>query len=75
MRENEIGLTHWQKAVRSAGNGQCVEVASVQSMIAIRDSKNPAQPALLYTTGEWAAFIDGVKKGEFDHFTQAGVGQ
>ncbi|MEU9886631.1 DUF397 domain-containing protein [Sphaerisporangium sp. NPDC051011] len=35
-------------------------------MIAVRDSKDPANPALLYTESEWQVFIDGAKNGEFD---------
>lgn len=35
-------------------------------MIAIRDSKNPAGPVLMYTPAELSAFLDGAKKGEFD---------
>ncbi|TDD21356.1 DUF397 domain-containing protein [Nonomuraea diastatica] len=32
---------------------------------AVRDSKNPTGPALIFTPGEWNAFISGVKSGEF----------
>jgi len=58
----------WQKAVKSANNGACVEVARLGSMIAVRDSKEPKGPALTYNSNEWSAFLDGVKRGEFDHF-------
>jgi hypothetical protein len=37
-------------------------------MIAVRDSKDPDGPVLLYTPREWDAFLDGVKRGEFDGF-------
>ncbi len=36
-------------------------------MVAVRDSKNPSGAILFYTPEEWSAFIDGAKKGEFDH--------
>jgi hypothetical protein len=36
-------------------------------MILLRDSKHPAAPPFRYTMREMAAFIDGAKKGEFDH--------
>jgi Domain of unknown function (DUF397) len=57
----------WRKAARSntVGN-QCVEVAHLREGIAVRDSKDPEGPKLLFTAGEWEAFIDGVKGGEFD---------
>jgi hypothetical protein len=35
--------------------------------IEVRDSKNPEGPGLRFTPGEWAAWLDGAKKGEFDH--------
>jgi hypothetical protein len=35
-------------------------------MLAMRDSKDPDGPVLMYTPAEWHAFLDGVKKGEFD---------
>lgn len=56
----------WRKAQSSTGNGACVEVASMNDMVAVRDSKNPKGPALTYTAAEWRAFLDGAKKGEFD---------
>ncbi|GAA4595786.1 DUF397 domain-containing protein [Planotetraspora phitsanulokensis] len=57
----------WRKAVRSntVGN-QCVEVALLSQGVAVRDSKNPEGPNLMFTAGEWDAFVDGVKGGEFD---------
>ncbi|WP_308016135.1 DUF397 domain-containing protein [Nonomuraea aurantiaca] len=33
--------------------------------MAIRDSKDPHGPALIFTSGEWAAFLAGAKDGEF----------
>ena len=57
----------WRKARRSTGNGACVELAPVDGMVAIRDSKDPDGPILRYTAAEWHAFLDGAKKGEFDN--------
>jgi hypothetical protein len=56
----------WLKAQSSAGNGQCVEIASAAGRIAIRDSKDPDGPILVYTPGEFRAFLDGARNGEFD---------
>ena len=44
----------------------CVEVAFVEEAIAVRDSKNPTGPALIFTAAEWDAFVGGAKDGEFD---------
>lgn len=58
----------WVKSSNSGDDpDQCVEVAPLSSGgRAVRDSKNQAGPALHFTPGEWSAFIEGAKAGEFD---------
>lgn len=55
----------WRTSSR-CGTGACVQVAAVNGMVAVRDSKNPHGPVLTYTPQEWADFIAGAKNGEFD---------
>ncbi len=55
----------WFKSTKSANNGQCVEVAFVDGQVAVRDSKNPSGPALVFSVAEWSAFVGGVAAGEF----------
>ncbi|MFC0865798.1 MULTISPECIES: DUF397 domain-containing protein [Sphaerimonospora] len=64
----------WRKSSRSTNGGDCVEVAVVSAsgghktgelLYAVRDSKNPDGPALIFTPSEWEAFVLGVKDGEF----------
>lgn len=60
----------WRKASRSIGQGGCVEVAPLGDDglgVAVRDSKNPGGPALVFTAREWDCFLDGAAKGEFDN--------
>lgn len=57
----------WRKSSRSGGNGNCVEAASLPGgAVAVRNSRFPQGPALIYTREEMAAFLEGVKDGEFD---------
>lgn len=57
----------WRKASASNPTGNCVEVAELaDGGVAVRNSRHPAGPVLVYTRAEIAAFITGVRAGEFD---------
>ncbi len=61
--------TPWRTATMSGG-GNCVQVKSQNDLIVIGNSRFADGPFLSYTPDEWAAFLDGAKKGEFDDFLQ-----
>ena len=63
----DLERVEWRKSTRSGPfTDNCVEVAFVGEAIAVRDSKNPGAAPLIFTPGEWDAFVGGAKDGEFD---------
>ena len=61
------GVT-WQKSRRSNPNGNCVELAKLpDGAVALRNSRDPQGPALIYTRAEIEAFILGAADGDFDN--------
>ena len=65
--------TPWVKARASGGNnGSCIELRRHAGLIEVRDTKDKGEgPILKFTDAELAAFLDGAKKGEFDHLLPA----
>jgi hypothetical protein len=49
-------------------HGDCVEVGQLpEGSVTVRDTKDPdRRTELVFTRDEWAAFVLGVKAGEFD---------
>lgn len=64
---DRLGGVDWRRSRWSGAVGNCVEVATLASgEIAVRNSRFPSGPALIYTRAEMAAFLAGAKDGEFD---------
>ena len=67
MTELDLSRAAWHKSSHSSQDGNCVEVATnLDRIVAVRDSKDPHGPALIFTPGEWQTFAAGVKSGNFD---------
>lgn len=65
---SDIRWAGWQKSSHSGYNNSCFEIARLRDdRIGVRDTKDRgAGPVLVFTQGEWTAFLTGVKDGEFD---------
>ena len=68
MAATELQGVVWQKSRHSNSQGSCVELARLPGGdVAMRNSRHPDGPALVYTPAEIEALLLGVKDGEFDH--------
>lgn len=66
----------WRKSRHSNPNGNCVELAELPGgSVAVRNSRHPAGPALVYTGPEIKAFLRSAKDGEFDDLIETSVNQ
>jgi hypothetical protein len=67
VNETDLSRAVWRKSSRSGGYGEnCVEIAGLDTAVAVRDSKNPAGPALIFRTAHWRTFARSVKHGTYD---------
>ncbi|WP_040686801.1 DUF397 domain-containing protein [Nocardia vinacea] len=63
----DLAGADWFKSSRSGGSSNCVEVAFLpNTLVGVRDSKNPSGPALMFTPAEWSAFTAATTRGDFD---------
>lgn len=62
-----LGPEGWRKPWSGSNGGNCVEAKPLgDGRVALRQSTDPDGPALIYTTDEMTAFIEGAKAGEAD---------
>ena len=66
----DLSRAEWVKSSYSSGDeGQCVEfapgVAATAGVVPVRDSKNPAGPALTFSLEAWGSFTAAVRSGRF----------
>jgi hypothetical protein len=53
----------WQRS-SFCNIGECLEVADLGELVAVRSSKNPDGTILTFPAGIWQDFIDEVKSGD-----------
>jgi Domain of unknown function (DUF397) len=71
MPATDLVGVEWQKSRRSNPSGNCVEVAQLSDgQVALRNSRHPDGPALIYTQAEMSAFVLGARDGDFDQLVK-----
>ncbi|WP_045747636.1 DUF397 domain-containing protein [Actinoplanes rectilineatus] len=66
MNRPDFSSAKWRKSTGS-GDGGCVEVAYVDGVIGVRDTKDSGSgPILMFNEREWTAFLAGSLAGEFN---------
>ncbi|GAB2572667.1 hypothetical protein GCM10027168_01890 [Streptomyces capparidis] len=66
-----ISEADWHSSSYSQVNGgECVQwapgYAKAQGIVPVRDSKDPAGPALTFSPDGWASFVAAVRRGDFE---------
>lgn len=68
MAARDLQGVVWRKSRHSNSQGTCVEFAKLpDGDVAVRNSRFPDGPALVYTPAEMEAMMLGMKDGEFDY--------
>jgi Domain of unknown function (DUF397) len=57
-----LRAARWKKSSRSNNQVNCVEVALIEPMTGVRDSKHPHGPALLFPSTAFARFLTGIQR-------------
>ena len=66
--ETTNGSVEWIRSSTAGNSGEYVEMRRIGDVIEVRDAKDgEVGPTLRFTPAEWDAWLDGAKKGEFDH--------
>ncbi|MBO2447962.1 DUF397 domain-containing protein [Actinomadura barringtoniae] len=59
-----VEIASWRKSSHSGSDGgECIEVAPLSPHIAVRDSKDPDGPKLVFDAADWRTFTRRIKAG------------
>ncbi|REE96341.1 DUF397 domain-containing protein [Thermomonospora umbrina] len=65
MNAPDLAAARWRKSSYTA-DGQCVELADLVPHVAVRDSKDPNGPALVFPSSEFANALRRIKAERHD---------
>jgi hypothetical protein len=57
--ECELQTAEWRRSSRSNAGNECVELSRSRDFCAVRDSKHPDGPVLVFAAEVFAAFLRG----------------
>lgn len=60
----DMAVANWRKSRRSVAGGACVEAASGNATVVVRDSTDPSGPKMRYPAKTWQAFVTALKTGQ-----------
>jgi hypothetical protein len=62
MQGDELPRAQWKKSTYSGNTGNCVEVAITESVVGIRDSKDPDGAVIKVRPEAWRAFVEATRR-------------
>lgn len=63
MMTPDLSRARWRRSRYSGSNGNCVETAATGQAVAVRDSKDPEGPRLVFKASAWRAFAATLRGG------------
>ncbi|WP_173097906.1 DUF397 domain-containing protein [Actinomadura verrucosospora] len=67
MTKPDLSTAKWRKSSHSGHDGgNCIEVANISPVVAVRDSKDPDGPKLAFGASAWRAFAERIKADAHD---------
>lgn len=63
MEKSESSKPVWRRSKHCGAAGACVEVALLEdNTVAMRSSRHPESPILIFTPSEWTSFLEGLRE-------------
>jgi hypothetical protein len=66
MTEPDLSQAAWRKSSHSGGGNDCVEIAFIDGVAAVRDSKDPDGGAFTLSSRGWRGLVDSLRTNGSD---------